>query len=205
MSKVAITGNASGTGTLTIAAPNTSTNRTLTLPDNTGTILTSGTPLSSFPSGFANGITEADSWRLTTDKTSNGDITSNLERVDESTSGILGSGMTESSGIFTFPETGVYLVITTLRALIVGPDNIGLETYVSSDGGSNYNQFAGASAAIGTGTLQNQSSTFCMIDVTSTANVKVKFTAVSIGAGGNIQGNTNENRTHFTFIRLGDT
>lgn len=40
MSKVAITGNASGTGTLTIAAPNTSTDRTLTLPDNTGTIIT---------------------------------------------------------------------------------------------------------------------------------------------------------------------
>ena len=43
MSKVAITGNASGTGTLTIAAPNTSTDRTLTLPDNTGTILTNAT------------------------------------------------------------------------------------------------------------------------------------------------------------------
>ena len=39
MSKVAITGNASGTGTLTIAAPNTNTDRTLTLPDSTGAIL----------------------------------------------------------------------------------------------------------------------------------------------------------------------
>lgn len=43
MSKVAIQGNASGSGVLTIAAPNTSTDRTLTLPDNTGTILTSAT------------------------------------------------------------------------------------------------------------------------------------------------------------------
>jgi hypothetical protein len=42
MSKVAIEGNALGSGTLTIAAPNTSTNRTLTLPDNTGTIITTG-------------------------------------------------------------------------------------------------------------------------------------------------------------------
>jgi hypothetical protein len=40
MSKIAIEGNALGSGTLTIAAPNTSTNRTLTLPDNTGTIIT---------------------------------------------------------------------------------------------------------------------------------------------------------------------
>jgi hypothetical protein len=33
MSLVAISGNASGTGTLTIAAPNTNSNYTLTLPD----------------------------------------------------------------------------------------------------------------------------------------------------------------------------
>jgi len=37
MSLVKVSGNASGTGTLTIAAPNTSTDRTLTLPDATGT------------------------------------------------------------------------------------------------------------------------------------------------------------------------
>ena len=41
MSKIALTPNASGTGTLTIAAPNTSTDRTLTLPDETGTIISS--------------------------------------------------------------------------------------------------------------------------------------------------------------------
>jgi len=41
MSKIALTPNASGTGTLTIAAPNTSTDRTLTLPDETGTVLSS--------------------------------------------------------------------------------------------------------------------------------------------------------------------
>jgi hypothetical protein len=40
MSLVKIQGNASGTGEFTIAAPNSNTNRTLTLPDNTGTILT---------------------------------------------------------------------------------------------------------------------------------------------------------------------
>ena len=43
MSKVALSGNASGTGTFTIASPNGNTDRTLTLPDNTGTILTTAT------------------------------------------------------------------------------------------------------------------------------------------------------------------
>jgi len=41
MSKVKITGHASGSGTLTLSAPNTSSDRTLTLPDATGTLLNS--------------------------------------------------------------------------------------------------------------------------------------------------------------------
>jgi hypothetical protein len=40
MSKIKIQGNASGTGVLTVTAPNTSTDRTITLPDFTGTLLT---------------------------------------------------------------------------------------------------------------------------------------------------------------------
>jgi hypothetical protein len=44
MSKIALTPNISGTGTFTIASPGTSTDRTLTLPDNSGTINTSGAP-----------------------------------------------------------------------------------------------------------------------------------------------------------------
>ena len=39
MAKVKIQGHASGTGVLTVTAPNTSTDRTITLPDATGTLL----------------------------------------------------------------------------------------------------------------------------------------------------------------------
>jgi len=42
MSKIALTPNASGSGTFTIAAPNSNTDRTLTLPDEAGTVLTTG-------------------------------------------------------------------------------------------------------------------------------------------------------------------
>ena len=45
MSKVKIQGHASGTGVLTVTAPNTSTDRTITLPDSTGTILDSTSTL----------------------------------------------------------------------------------------------------------------------------------------------------------------
>lgn len=40
MSKIALQGDASGTGTFTIASPNSNTDRTLTLPDEAGTVLT---------------------------------------------------------------------------------------------------------------------------------------------------------------------
>ena len=45
MSKIALTPNASGTGVFTIASPATSTNRTLTLPDQSGTVLTGSGPI----------------------------------------------------------------------------------------------------------------------------------------------------------------
>jgi hypothetical protein len=43
MAKVKIQGHASGTGVLTVTAPNTSTDRTITLPDATGTLLNHST------------------------------------------------------------------------------------------------------------------------------------------------------------------
>ena len=52
MSKVAIVGDASGTGTFTISAPNGNTDRTLVLPDEAGTVLTTaGVPASAMPAG----------------------------------------------------------------------------------------------------------------------------------------------------------
>lgn len=43
MSQIKIIGNTSGTGTFTITTPNSDTSRTLTLPDETGTVLTTAT------------------------------------------------------------------------------------------------------------------------------------------------------------------
>ena len=45
MSKIALTPNASGTGVFTIASPNSNTDRTLTLPDEAGTVLTSASDI----------------------------------------------------------------------------------------------------------------------------------------------------------------
>ena len=51
MSKIALTPNASGTGTFTIAAPGTNTDRTLTLPDATDTLATVTEVAAAVPAG----------------------------------------------------------------------------------------------------------------------------------------------------------
>ena len=58
------------------------------------------------------GITMADQWRITTtfQVSSTAFITSNWERVDTNGYGKIGTGMSESSGVFSFPSTGIYLV-----------------------------------------------------------------------------------------------
>jgi hypothetical protein len=43
LSKIALSGNASGTGTFTIASPDSNTDRTLNLPDAAGTVVVTGT------------------------------------------------------------------------------------------------------------------------------------------------------------------
>ena len=59
----------------------------------------------------AGGITEADQWRLTAQASGdNQPLSSNLERADTDGFGKIGTGMSESSGIFTFPSTGVYKI-----------------------------------------------------------------------------------------------
>ena len=62
MSKVVIAGDASGTGTFTISAPNGNTDRTLVLPDEAGTIITTaGVPASAMPAGSVLQVVSASS------------------------------------------------------------------------------------------------------------------------------------------------
>lgn len=153
-----------------------------------------------------NTIKQADVWRLTAGKTTDGDITSNLERADDASSALVGTGMTESSGIFSFPETGVYLV--TVHAYIyvgAAPDNVLLRTYVTTDN-SSYHIVADTVSHGAGGAGDSNGSSQALVDVTDVANVKVKFEAASVGSSSNgIYGNTSYNSTSFSFIRLGDT
>ena len=154
-------------------------------------------------SGFANGITEADQWRLTANITgTNGFITANLERIDTSGQGTLGTGMTESSGVFSFPSTGIYLVTLTAKTNADGEDNITMQIEATTNN-STYTPVAETTNGFNNalGNLHCSS----LIDVTDTSNVKIKFDVLSLNASSYIDGDTSLNKTFFTFIRLGDT
>ena len=57
MSNITVQGNASGSGIITVESPNTNSNRTVTLPDATGTLLVSGGALGTPSSGTLSNCT----------------------------------------------------------------------------------------------------------------------------------------------------
>ena len=89
---------------------------TLTVPSGGNLTVASGATINitgATQTGFpAAGLAIASQWRLTTDFTGDkAPIDGNLEQVDAPVGfGVLGSSMTESSGIFTFPATGYWLI-----------------------------------------------------------------------------------------------
>jgi len=189
---------ASGGGSFSLQAPSSSSNnRVFTLPD-----------IADATMATVNGISEFDQWYLTVTKTDNSDVTANLSRNDQAqVASQIGTGMTESSGIFTFPTTGKYLVVATAEWTINGFDNCILETQVTSNN-SSYTAHArcvDGNNATGEAARSGNSTSFAFIDVTDTSQVKVKFHTDSIGSGSGLVGSTNEVMTTFLFIRLGDT
>lgn len=207
MSKVAIQGNVSGSGVLTVAAPNTNSDYTLTLPAETGTVLTSGTAASSIPGNGA--LTEVDEWRLTTSSSfgaGSTDITANFERVDTDGFSKIGTGMSQSSGIFTFPRTGVYQITAMVNmyaaayrqyAAVYINVTVNNSTYTTTTDNT-YTLYAPTS---GNGFCVPWTS--AIFNVTDTTNCKVKFTIV-LPDTVTVQGNTSDSQTWFKFIRLGD-
>jgi len=154
------------------------------------------------------GITQTDQWRLTNDITSNTDpITSNLERVDDASFGYIGGGMSVSSGIWTFPSTGIYQILVTMKAYSTdSSDTLKISTYVSTDSGGSYDEIGETAISSESGSaVGNTATTPMFVDVTNTSTVKVKFTAASLDSGSVIEGDTAKNKTCFTFIRMGDT
>ena len=166
---------------------------------SSGVVTFSQTPVGAF-------ISEADQFRLTAD-TSNGanaDITANLERVDDATFSKIGTGITESSGIFTFPSTGLYQVICNPSVIAVSDNQASVATNVSSNSGGAFDEVALATGGGGGSSFDMNSVFSCaFVNVTNASTFQVKFTTTDFGASSRLQAGTDRNRTSFTFIKLG--
>jgi len=153
------------------------------------------------------GITVADQWRLASDYTftGSGDLDSNLEQVDGNGQGTLGTAMSESSGIFTFPSTGIWLVKFNATKFLNGDRRSSYIKILNTTDNSTYTTRAEAITHIKqseSNTTYIQGQTETLLDITDTSNHKVKF---NVFTSATTRGSTNDNRTFFTFIRLGDT
>jgi len=215
--------------------------RTITLPDadvtlvsgtmNDATALSGNIPVSNLNSGTsagattfwrgdatwvtpdAGGITAASQWRLTTNFTGNADpITSNLEEVDLPVGfGIIGSSMTESSGVFTFPSTGYwYIRFAGVMSLWVTSaesayNAITFDTTIDHSTGPTWAQAAYTSVWLGENAYSGAACDY-IFDVTDVSECKCRFVIKPADTTNvNCEGSTTNQLTGMTFIRLGDT
>lgn len=182
-----------------------------TLPTSDGStgqvMKTDGSGALSFVAQPAAGISQADEWRLNTQfDTYSAYIGSNLERNDTDFA-LIGSGMTESSGVFSFPATGIYSVEFNLGAYRSSGQYIryvGAFIYATTNN-SSYNVRAQAYSSISNDDTANCTVPCRMIfDVQDTSTHKVKFRVLSEDTV-TIRCDTDRQDTSFRFIRLGDT
>ena len=158
-------------------------------------------------SGTAKGLVMVDQWRKNASVTGNQNPITGWERVDNHFSLQGSAGMSESSGIWTFPQTGLYLVTYTGHGYLNGTTTyIGLYLSVSTNSGSSYE-----SPSLGHAYFGAQGSGYCggsnqvVLNVTNTSTFRFKIAFTSSDSSNvQLQGNTDRTLTSITFIRLGD-
>ena len=111
--------------------------------------------------------------------------------------------MTESSGVFSFPSTGIYLV--TVKGAFFADNDTNIAIHTDVDTGSGYDQYDVIDAGSETNVGRSIGFGSLILDITDTSTHKIKFRTVGMGSGNTVFGSTDYNRTAFTFIRLGDT
>jgi hypothetical protein len=174
MSKVVITGNASGTGDFTIAAPNSNTNRTLTLPDATGTVLTTaGVPSSALPAGSVLQVVNA----------TNATMTSNASNTfaDTGLTATITPSLTSSKILVLVSQNGVYAD---------GANNLGIGLYLLRGATNIYKMGDRTAGDKPSGPLSIGSVSGNYLDspaTTSATTYKTQFNAISSTSGAYVQ------------------
>ncbi len=152
------------------------------------------------------GLTEADQWRITSDFVGGADpITSNWERNDTGFDKV-GTGMSESSGVFTFPSTGIWLVDVRMGARHNADSNM-ISVYIKyTTNNSSYSNYAAGYGNINpsSGNWYGGANCSAIFDITDTSNQKVSIT-MSGNDSAIIEGNSGMMISGVTFLKLGDT
>jgi len=138
MSGIVIQGNTSGTGTFTITAPNSDTSRTLTLPDEAGTVLTSA---SSLTAGNLSGSLPAIDGSALTGTVASGRMPAGsvlqVVNVSGPASAVAktGAGALEviSASITPSSTSSKIYIMTTLAVTGVGGSNTWIASYIYRD------------------------------------------------------------------------
>ena len=158
---------------------------------------------------ITNGITTASQWRLTTSATGDLEpIASNWEVNDTTGYGSLGSAMSESSGVFTFPSTGFWL-ITFICTWYLNGSSKWVEADIRTT--TNNSSYTNASETYSHITQSESDTTYTtataqtIFDVTNTSNCKVQFRSRVNNDSTTTYGSSSLNATGVTFVRLGDT
>ena len=205
---IAKVSGAAGGATLAVEGGTSSTTYELSKTDGSANdhLKTDGSGNLAWVAPPAGGLTAASQWFLTADFT--GDATPIITNLIEANApagyGRLGSSMTMSSGIFTFPATGIWWVQFSTWAtntnyyghqiyITTTTDN---STYVNAAYGSH---MKAQSAGWGVANIS------ILFDVTDTTQCKCTFNAVQEGATVTTKGNSAINETYMTFLRLADT
>ena len=213
--------NAQSGGSVALDAPTQTTSSadlTFKLPVADGSanqvIKTDGSGNLGFVAQPTGGLATADQWRYTATITQSNThnrltSTSDWERPDSKggiASNPLGTGMTQSGGIFTFPSTGYYFVMFQACAKV---DNDSCELFATiraCDDGSSFDNVAEYLS-----TIQNQctpnyntANVNYLFRVTNTSNVKAQFQVQNSGLSVTWMGETNKNRIAASFLKVGD-
>ena len=162
---------------------------------------------------FANaGILMADQWMLTSNFSLGGAVsivTSGWGQVSRAGYGTIGSSMTQSSGVFTYPQTGIYFVEYTAQLISTSAQRYLGGRIQTTHNNSSYAHAADVNTHCG---LNNSYGTYMQItcsviqDVQDVTQDKVRFCASAFTPSDTtLQGDSSRAATHVTFIRLGDT
>ena len=160
------------------------------------------------------GITECDQWRMTAETamgSGSSYITANWERNDSTVFEKMGTGLSESSGVFSFPSTGKYLISFQLNLSNRNGGTNRTMGYVRNEisvtiNDSAYTKSTETNASFDDSGNEWTNSCFAQFffDVTDVANCKFKVGLTAADSCAILGGSTYQG-TAITVTRLGDT